>query len=340
MKRSGDVTAAAIVLFFGSALMILMAVVMIVGAAVTPLPPEQRVVQFVLPIFYALLAAWGIATGVGVLQLRPWARISIIVMSGVAVLFAVCGALGIMMVPLLLQQEPGVPVAATKVVVLVGLIMMVVPLAIAIWWLILFTRKRVRLEFATRGAAAVLSATPSTAIAMGFAPPFAAAPSATDIPISIRVIAILFLVFGGFALLSTPLAIRLRIPTLMLGILIQGRSAWVSGAVFVLVQIGLCIAVLKRRAWGLDGLIAFTLIGVVNSVLFVISPSRRLLFDTIMQKEKLLPDVDANAISSFMNSVLPISMGFGVLLSAVVLYFLFTRRKAYRLACEARRAAA
>ncbi|HEV2222285.1 MAG TPA: hypothetical protein VGR84_04725, partial [Candidatus Acidoferrales bacterium] len=215
-----------------------------------------------------------------------------------------------------------------------------VPLAIAIWWLILFTRKRVQFEFAACGATEISSATPSTAIATGFAPPFVAAPSAADIPISIRVIAILFLVFGGFTLLSVPFAIRLRIPTLMLGILIQGRSAWMYGAVFVLVQIGLCIAVLKRRAWGLDGLIAFTLLGVVNSVLFVTSPSRNMIFDTIMQKEKLSPGMDTSAMNSFMNDVLPISMGFGVLVSAVVLYFLFRRRRAFRAACEAQRATA
>lgn len=59
MKRSGDVTASAIVLFCGSVLMILMAVGMIAGAAVTPLPPDQRAVEFMVPIFYALMAAWG-----------------------------------------------------------------------------------------------------------------------------------------------------------------------------------------------------------------------------------------------------------------------------------------
>jgi len=37
VKRSGDVTAAAIILFLGSGLMVLIAVVVIVGAAVTPL---------------------------------------------------------------------------------------------------------------------------------------------------------------------------------------------------------------------------------------------------------------------------------------------------------------
>jgi len=320
---------------------VLMALLMLLAFKATPLPPEQRAVEWTMPIVYALVAAWGIPTGVGILQLRPWARTSIIVMSGMAIVFTVCGALGMMALPLLFQQEPGVPPAAIQVVMFVGLIIMAVPLAIAIWWLVLFTRRRVRLEFATRGAGVVSSAIPGAAPALdpapGFAPAFAAAPSMPQIPISVRVIAIIFLVFGGFTLLSVPLAIRIRIPTLMLGILIQGRTAWAYGAVFVLAQIGLCLAVLKRRAWALDGLIAFTLLGVVNSVLFVISPSRKVLFDAIMQREKLPPGMDVNVMTSFMNRMLPISVGIGVLLWVVVLYFLFTRRKAYRAVCEARR---
>lgn len=336
MKRSGDVTAAAIILFCGSGLMVLMAVVIIVGATVTSLPPEQRAVEFLMPIFYALVAAWGIATGVGILQLRPWARISMIVMSGLTIFFTVSGAVGLMAVPMVLRQEPNMPAGATRIIVFAGLILLAVPLAIAIWWLVLFTRARVRVEFATRGAAVVSSAIPSTAIAIDFAPPFAAAPSATEIPVSIRVIALIFLIFGGFTLLCLPFAIRIRIPTVMLGILIQGQTAWAYGLVFVLAQIGLCIAVLKRRAWALDGLVAFTLLGVANSILFAISPSRKVLFDTIMQREKFPPGMDVSAMASFMNSVLPISMGIGVLLWAVVLYFLFTRRKAFRAACKAR----
>ena len=337
MKRSGDVTASAIILFFCSALMVLMAVGMIVGAAVTPLPPEQRAVEFMVPIFYALLAAWGIATGVGILQLRPLARISMIVMSGLAIFSTVSGAVGVMAVPMLLRQEPNMPAGAIRIVLFVALIMMAVPLAIAIWWLVLFTRARVRLEFATRGAVVLASVTPSAAVATGFAPTFAAAPSETETPISIRVIAILFLVFGGFTLLCVPFAIRTNMPNIVLGILIQDQIAWAYGVVFALAQIGLCLAVLKRRAWALDGFIAFTLFAATNSVLFAISPSRKVFVDTIMQTEKFPPGgVDASTMASFMNSMLPISMAVGVLLSAVVLYFLFTRRKAFREACLAR----
>ncbi len=343
MKRSGDVTAAAIVLFFGSGLMVLMAVVMTAGTAVTPLPPEQRAGQSVLAIFYALMAAWGIATGVGILQLRPWARISIIVMSGVAVFFAVCGALGIMMVPLLLQQEPSVPVAAIKVVVLVGLIMLAVPLAIAIWWLILFTRKRVQFEFATRGATAISSAipgaTPAPDPAPGFVPAFATAPSTPQIPISIRVIAIIILVSAPVALFSLPLAIRAHLPTIILGVWMTGWATPAYVGISVAIQIALPIAVLRRRLRALDGLIAYLLFATLNAMLFFVSPSRNAFFDALMRAQSTAPGVDPGLVRQFISTVMPFVMGVSVLLFAIALYFLFTRRKAYRAACEAHRIA-
>ncbi|HEV2314451.1 MAG TPA: hypothetical protein VGR94_04025 [Candidatus Acidoferrales bacterium] len=344
MKRSGDVTAAAIVLFFGSALMILMAVVMIVGAAVTPLPSEQRAMQFVLPIFYALLAAWGIATGVGVLQLRPWARISIIVMSSTAVFFAVCGALGVMMVPLLLQQDPNIPAGATRIVVFIGLIVLGVPLAIAIWWLILFTRRRVQLEFATHGATAIssppLGATIAPEPAPAFATAFAAASSAPDIPISIRVIAIIILVTAPVALFSLPLAIRAHLPTILLGIWMTGWTAPAYLVISVVIQIVLPIAVLRRRLRALDGLIAYLLFATLNALLFFVSSSRNAFFDAITRAESTTSGMDPEMMGRFMKMAMPIVMGFSVLLFALALYFLFTRRQAYRAACEARRAAA
>ena len=340
MKRSGDVTASAIILFCGSGLIILMAVLMVLAFTTTPLPPEQRAVEVMMPIVYALIAAWGIATGVGILQLRPWARISTIVMSSAAIFFTVCGALGMMMVPLLLQQEPGVSAAAVKVVVFVGLIIMAVPLAIAIWWVILFTRKRVQLEFATRGATGIASTTPGAGIAADFAPTFAVAPSTPQTPISIRVIAIFMLVTAPGALLSLPLAIRAHLPTIILGVWMTGWTTPAYLVISVAIQIVLSVAILRRRFRALDGLIAYLLFATLNALLFFISPARSAFFDAITRAQSTTPGVDPELMGRFMKMVMPIIMGFSILLLALALYFLFTRRKAYRAACAARPPAA
>lgn len=340
MKRSGDVTAAAIILFCGSGLMVLMAVVIIVGATVTPLPPEQRSMQFVIPVFYALAAAWGIATGVGILQLRPWARISVFAMSAMTILSAVCGGIGLMLVPMVLRQEPNVPAEAIRVVVFIGLIVLVVPLAIAIWWLVLFSRARVRVEFATRGAAAVLSATPSTAIATGFAPKFAAAPSTPEVPISIRVIALFILIAAPCALMSLPLALRGHLPTIIMGVLVTGWATPVYLIAAMIIQIGLSIALLVKRFRAIDGLIAYLLFAVVNGLSFLASPAQEAFVDALIRVQSSAQGMNPAVLRRFTSSVMAVVMGVSVLLSAVMLYFLFTRRKAFRAACEARRTVA
>ena len=70
MKRSGDVTAAAIILFIGSGLLALFGFFGALGAMLAPAPPELHGFQFINVLFNAAVAAWGVATGVGVLQLR------------------------------------------------------------------------------------------------------------------------------------------------------------------------------------------------------------------------------------------------------------------------------
>ncbi|MHB8755333.1 MAG: hypothetical protein ACYC92_10320 [Candidatus Acidiferrales bacterium] len=341
MKRSGDVTASAIILFFGSAIAVLMALLMLLAFKATPLPPEQRAVEWTMPIVYALVAAWGIPTGVGILQLRPWARTSIIVMSGMAIVFTVCGALGMMALPLLFQQEPGVPSAAIKVVMFVGLIIMAVPLAIAIWWVILFTRRRVRLEFATRGAGVVSSAIPGAAPALdpapGFAPAFAAAPSTPQIPISIRVIAIFILVTAPFALLSLPLAVRTHVPTIVLGVLVTGWGTPAYLVASVVIQIALAAALLLKRFRAVDGMIVYLLFALLNALLFFVSPVRNVFLDSLIRVQSSTPGIDPEMLRRFINTLMPVIMGVSALSFAIALYFLFTRRRAYRAACEARR---
>lgn len=156
MKRSGAVTAAAVVMFIGSAFLLLMTALMLLGALVTQVSAqilqEQRGTEIMVAATYALGMVWGIATGVGVLQLRGWARISALVMSAVTIAFTCFGMIGVALVPEIMKTQPNVPEQFVTLGVAVGIVMMLIPLGIAIWWLVLFTRKRVILEFTMRGA--------------------------------------------------------------------------------------------------------------------------------------------------------------------------------------------
>lgn len=333
MKRSGDITASAIVLFCGSGLLVLFMLLGILGAALTQLPQAARFGQLMGLAFYAIFAGWGIVTAVGILGLRPWARISIFVMSATAIFFCVCGAVGLMVVPVILRQTPNAPPGFATIFVVVGIFMLLIPLGIAIWWLVLFTRKRVIVEFASDGVAGL--AVQSEAFdASSLSPQFAPASMTPQIPLSIRIITALYLVFSAFAVLTVPYSIRLKIPTLVMGKIVDGWPAWTFLTLLVVVQIVLCVAVLKKRTWALDGLIAVLIFGAVNSAFFAIAPSRTALWNRVLQAESLPPNVGAVSMESFMNTIMPISISVGIVFALVCLYFLLTRRRAFRTVCS------
>lgn len=313
--------------------MLLMTAVMIVGAAVTPPPPEQRAVQFIVPIVYALIAGWGIVTGVGVLQLRHWAWVSIIVMSGVTIFFSVFGAVGLLFVPSLLRDQPDLPVASVKIVAYIGLVILLIPFAIAIWWLVLFTRDRVRLQFTKH------SATSEIANPDDLPRPLMNAPSPPQIPTSIRVIAIISIAGAALVLLSLQLVVGRHLPMLIFGMFASGWLVLAYGAALVTAQSVLPIYTLRKRAWALEGMIWYAVINLANAFLFLASPERNRYFAVAAQRDVVPPGVSAEALNHLGKTTTYASFGFAICVGVICLYFLLTRRKAYRLACEARRTA-
>jgi hypothetical protein len=353
VKRSGDVTAAAIILFFGSGLLVLLALFEILSAALMSsqlhLPPQARYGQFLGLVFYAIFAAWGFATGVGILQLRPWARISTLIMSGVAIFFCAFGALGLAMVPMIMRQTPDVPPAGMRVVIAVGVAMLLVPVAIAIWWLILFTRKRVIAEFAARGAgplavaAASFEGIPSAAAAQFPAGPAAPVPrpATPQIPLSIRIIAIFLIAGVGFMLVDLPAVTQLHVPTVILGVLVYGWPPWSFFLCLAVLNGGLAAVTLLKKPWALDALIALSSFNVVNTLVFWVSPARGEYMDAVMRLETarmqtLPPGMNPDAMLSMVRAVFPVALGAGLVLAVVILYFLLTRRRAFRAVCAAR----
>lgn len=370
MKRSGDVTASAIILFFGSALFLLM----VFGAAMASLirvPEAQPAAPpgglLVAALAYAALAAWGIATGVGILKLQAWARISVIAMSALAIFGCVCGGIGIAFLPELLKGMPNqqVPPNFAVIMAVISLVVLLIPLGVAIWWLILFTRKRVALEFATRGVAmktsALFAPAPQQGIAAAHNAAYESGPSQPavspaplslasaspnalpqpQIPLSIRVVAVIFLIFGIFPLLSFPLVARRNVPTLLLGFMIHGSAAKALLLATAVLGIGFCAAVLWKRAWALDALIAFFIFSVANAAAFALSPLRGAALAEMFAQQSMPATMDPASFQAFqhmMTVLFPFIMLVSVALNLVVLYFLFTRRRAFRAACASSRA--
>lgn len=142
MKRSGDVTVAAIILLVISGGMLLFVGYALLEAGLGRVDHEGAVVVAMIVVYVAALGGWGTATGIGLLRLRPWARISIIVFSVLVIVgpFLIIGGL---LSALFDRSGPWLITVAP-----VTIFAAAVSVAIAIWWIILFTRKRVALQFA------------------------------------------------------------------------------------------------------------------------------------------------------------------------------------------------
>ncbi len=90
------------------------------------------------------MAAWGLATGIGLLRAWRWARISMLVFGGL--LAALCALLA---VPFLLMPGGGVVWWEAIVMRAVGVLFFLMPAAIVVRWYIYFRRDNVRAYFQT-----------------------------------------------------------------------------------------------------------------------------------------------------------------------------------------------
>jgi hypothetical protein len=89
-----------------------------------------------------LFAGWGIVTGVGLIQAWRWARISTLVFSG---LLTGSGLLGL--ASLLHLPSGDISGGTLMIVRAVSTLLVLVPVAAGIWWLVFFSRKHVREYF-------------------------------------------------------------------------------------------------------------------------------------------------------------------------------------------------
>src|SRR5271156_5464476 len=213
MRRPASVTIAAVVIFVGSGLALLAAAFMLLGFAVMPagnMPAFTRDAGVAMSLFMLGVGGWGIATGVSLLQLREWARISMIVFSGLLLVMAVPGLLMMLVMPLptppVIATPPGEatpPLEHLMTAVRIGMAIFYALLALlGGWWLYFFNTRPIRELF--RGAATTPSSTWAHAV---LAP--TEVPGSPKRPVSITIIAYLALVgacmFPFFSILHMPL---------------------------------------------------------------------------------------------------------------------------------------
>lgn len=307
LKRTGGVTAAAVVMFCESAFLLFLATNLALFArGQGPIGSQLEVLAAVI-----VPALWLVATGIGLLKLRPWAWASTIAISAVTIFVNLLLSVMMAELPLLTENLQADP-STIRTVRFGGTAVVIATTAIATWWLVFITRKRVRAEFST-----------SKQIVTQRAP-------AIEIPMSIRVIAIVTMVGAAFLLYTLQFLLRRHLPYIMFGTLATGWPVIAYGVSLALAQIVFPLFVLRRRAWAVDAMIAYGLVSTISVTLFFTLADRTKYFGVMQQSD---PVGYANGVGPALSYASHI---FSICVDILFLYFLLTRRKAFREACAKR----
>jgi hypothetical protein len=338
MKRSGGVTAAAVVLIVISAFVCLGLVVTIPGdfmfRAIAPkmTPVFRRMLAD--DVVALVVAIWGIFTGVGLLRLRRWAWFCVLIISALLLADAIPG---LVHARKLIRATTGVPtVDAGGLIVFeyIGLAFTtLVPLALAIWWLTLFTRRSVRAQFAPGVTLDIAYPQPAF---VPPAPPLASGAQFTSPrtqlsyrrPVSVTVIAVLLLAgAAGFPLifLYPP---NWRIAAAF-GVVLTGKPALAVFAVYSALGVLLGAGLLRLKPWARMAAILYAVALTVNGVVSMRAQMRAVqMLQSTMGMPKF-PGNEAQTFQRIMHVSMIIGVVFGVALNLVAIYFLVTRRAAF-----------
>jgi hypothetical protein len=341
MTRSTGVTVISILSLLGSLLTLAMGLLVL---GVTVFIPHGHPTQFpgsaaafkaimaAASLVYLLPAIWGVATAIGLWKLKNWARISMIVFSAfLGFMGAVTGLVMLVMpFPSVPAAGPDPAVMATVRIVMGGFWLAL--MGIGIWWLAFFTRAKVAEQFArpplgSSGAGLSEESQRIDGLVLE-----QSGVGKTKRPLSITIIAWLLLV----GCLFMPLALVFRLPAALFTSLVAGRTAFLVYLCFIVAQLCIGIGLLRLKAVARVGAIAYFVFGFVNTAVFYLAPGSRARLAALLESERsIFPWIgpfqgQAQYQLNFTPSVILGSI-VGLVLVAVQLYFLITRKRAFEI---------
>jgi hypothetical protein len=229
--------------------------------------------------FMMCLSLFGVATGIGIIYLRKWARISILIWGGFSVFF---GVIGIPVAYLMLlspnPSAPALPVPGMQAVRAILLVIYGIPLVIGVWWLILFNRKAIKAQFAGGRASAD--------------------PSSARKPVGPLPIAVLawFYITSVLNLLFLPL-LPFHMPLFVFGYVLPGSAGKVvliiTSLAFAIAGIGL----LRLKRWSYSLTMGLQLFWLASTVVSVLTPNYSAVMDSYMKEmlaSFLLPETHSS----------------------------------------------
>src|SRR5260370_1820109 len=239
-KPSASTIAAAIVASLAGLFVLLCCSLAFFGPLLNTLPanpveaqPFVRSAMLATLGFMMCLAIFGIATGIGLILLRNWARISALIWGGLSVFVGAIGIPIVFFIPLVPRANvTNLSADGMQAVRWILLFFYGLPLIAGIWWLILFNRKTVKAQFA---------ATTTTSAVSGQT-------QKSRCPLPIAVLA-WFYITSILNLLFLPF-LPFHVPTFVFGRVLPGSA---GAAVLILRRLAFAVSggrLLKLKPWG------------------------------------------------------------------------------------------
>ncbi|MCU1323261.1 MAG: hypothetical protein JWM43_2910 [Acidobacteriaceae bacterium] len=230
-------------------------------------PPPKIILYFGLfaALLFAAMATWSIFTIIGLVRLRNWARISILIIGGCLVFLGGSSALfaiaAIFLSPTPNAQSPLTSHTQHLVLAITGIFYGLLA-AVGVWWLVYFNLRRVRALFAPP-----ISRLPDCTLDPAGYRAFSAPPSRfAQVPTTITILACLFFVSA----LTCGLMAFAPLPAFLLGFIITGSGQHILYAVLAILSglIGYGLIHLDNRAR--IATIALLCLGILNVPLMML----------------------------------------------------------------------
>jgi hypothetical protein len=324
VKRPAGITIGAVLVFVGSAITLfagaLMALSFVIATPNGNLPHGFLYIATFLVLGTVAFGAWGIASGVGLLKLREWSRISVIVFSILLLALSIPGFLMMFLVKLPVPASTPDPQTAERIMAiskLAGAGVYALLSILAVMGLLYFNSKAVKAEFVARRAAP-----PSLALESALRP----GPYSGGRPLSITIIAGLM----ALGTLSLPLYLAVfQFPMMFLGFFYTGPTAFLIIFAFAAVQGAIAYGLWNMQPWGRSLAIYYFNFAIFNSIISVILPGAQTRYENalaIMQSQLSLP---TPAPATPMHFPMWLSLVFSLPYIAVQLWFLIASKPAF-----------
>lgn len=310
MKSSVGVTICAVLVLIGSSLALLGAVGIAFVAAgplakqffdPSNLPPGadvsfMRSAMLGSALFTGMFAAFGIATGIGLIRLWKWARYAAIVFGVIVIVGSVLPGIAFLFVPIPPPSSaPNGPVPASFRFVIAGFYLFWA--ALGGIFVYVMARKSTAAQFNGENV---------------IARPLAR-------PLSVTMIAWLMMVSG---VMTLPMVLWMKFPALFIGIVMTGLAAKLFYAIYMVAYVVIGAALIRRTAEALTPAIVLHSLALVNA-LSLLLPSVWAKYQASMAS--ISPMFGTQNASSTAGSYLGLS--FGVVFAMVILFFLLRARR-------------